>query len=79
MKIKHVYDWKGSLATYPEYFHLVDFQDRTAQEHDKIDTIKLVLNMIETSAELYGSGKVQEGSGRISIVKIRKIKQMQLQ
>ena len=27
MKIKHVYDWIGSLATYPKYFHLVDFQN----------------------------------------------------
>ena len=25
MKIKHVYDWTGSLATYLEYFHLLDF------------------------------------------------------
>ena len=52
MKIKHVYDWIGSLATYLEYFHLVDFQNRIVQEDDKIDTIKFVLNMTETSAEL---------------------------
>ena len=67
MNIKHVYDWIDSLATYPEYFHLVDFQNRIAQEDDKIDTIKFVLKMTETSAEL------------AEVVRTRKINQMQLQ
>ena len=48
------------MATYPECFHLVDFQNRIAQEDDNIDTIKFVLNMTETSAELAEVSKDQE-------------------
>ena len=60
MKIKGVYDWIGSLATYPEYFHLLYFQNQIAEEDDKIDTIKFVLNMTEISAELAEVSKDQE-------------------